>query len=52
MPYIWKTFEINKFDLLGEVSGTTKAMPSVEATRCAPDLIMKFSSVQVRPDSQ
>lgn len=38
--------------LLGEVSGAIRATPSVEATRCAPDLVIKFSSVHVRPDSQ
>lgn len=38
--------------LLGDVSGVTKAMPSLEAARCAPDLIIKFSSVHVNPDSQ
>jgi len=27
-------------------------MPSVEATRWAPDLAIKFSSVQLRPESQ
>lgn len=39
-------------NLLGEVSGATKAMPFAEAMRWAPDLAMKFSSVQVSPDSQ
>ena len=47
------TAKINKwkhFDLLGEVSGATKATPSAEAARWAPDLKMKFSSVHVRPE--
>lgn len=39
-------------NLLGDVSGATKAMPSPEAARCAPDFIIKFSSVHVRPESQ
>lgn len=36
----------------GLVSGVTMAMPSSAATRCAPALTMKFSSVQVSPESQ
>jgi hypothetical protein len=39
-------------NILGEVSGATKAMPLAAAIRCAPDLMMKFSSVQVSPDNQ
>lgn len=39
-------------NLLGDVSGAISAIPSLEATRCAPDLIIKFSSEHVRPDSQ
>ncbi|VEB40618.1 Uncharacterised protein [Chromobacterium violaceum] len=33
------------------MSGTTSAMPSSAASRCAPALWLKFSSVQVSPDS-
>ena len=39
-------------DLLGDVSGATKAIRSLEAARWAPDLIIKFSSVHVRLESQ
>lgn len=39
-------------DLLGDVSGAIRATPSAEAARWAPDLAIKFSSVQVRPESQ
>ena len=35
----------------GLVSGTTRTRPSSAATRCAPALTMKVSSVQVRPAS-
>ena len=34
----------------GEVSGNTSAMPCSAAQRCAPDLVIAFSWVQVRPD--
>ena len=36
----------------GLVSGVTMATPNSAATRWAPALVMKFSSVQVRPESQ
>src|SRR5690606_25127304 len=36
----------------GLVSGMTSAMPSSAAMRCAPALVVKFSSLQVKPDSQ
>jgi hypothetical protein len=38
------------FDLLGLVSGTIKAIPYSEAYFCAPALVLKFSSVQVKPE--
>jgi hypothetical protein len=36
----------------GLVSGHTRAMPWAAAARWAPAFVMKFSSVQVKPDSQ
>src|SRR5262249_9350419 len=36
----------------GLVSGTTKAKPARDAGPCAPALTVKFSSVQVSPESQ
>jgi hypothetical protein len=36
----------------GLVSGATRAIPSSAATRIAPAFCMKFSSLQVNPESQ
>lgn len=47
-----KANDLGSEDWLGDVSGATRATPSAEAARWAPDLIIKFSSVQVSPESQ
>ncbi len=41
--------ELTKISVRGLVSGATRTNPSWEATRWAPDLIMKFCSVHVNP---
>lgn len=39
-----------ELDVRGEVSGATRAMPCAAAARWAPDLMTKFSSLQVSPE--
>lgn len=47
----WLLFSYKNLEhLRGLVSGATNRTPSSDAVRCAPAFVMKFCSVQVRPE--